>query len=118
LVNIGLGRCSDEDLQHIYLQLIDEFTPSHIKILHFFWKGVTQIATANDGRLPQGNTYQEILDQYVREFRGKEDLVQQVITDLNKRGLSTLQGANLVFPQEVITPQGVAFLLFVLDEAA
>lgn len=118
LVNIGLGRCPDEDIQHIYLQLIDEFTPSHVKILDFLWKGVSQVAAANERLLRQGNTYQEVLDQFRPEFRGKGELVQQVLTDLNRRGLSTLQGANLVFPQQVITNQGIAFLQFVLEEAA
>jgi hypothetical protein len=118
LVNIGLGKCPDEDIQHIYLRLIDEFTPSHVKILHFLWEGVSQVAAANETLLRQGKTYREVLDQLEPEFRGKGDLVQQVLTDLNRRGLSTLQAANLVFPQQVITNQGIAFLQFVLEEAA
>jgi hypothetical protein len=118
LVNIAVGKGPDEDLQHIYLQLIDEFTPSHVKILHFLWSGVSRVAATNDKLLHQSSTYQEVLEQFEPEFRGKADLVQQVLTDLNRRGLSTLQGANLVFPQQVMTNQGIAFLQFVLGQGA
>jgi hypothetical protein len=64
--------------------------------------------------LPRFKSYQEVLDLLEPEFRRKADLVQQVLTDLNRRGLSTLQGANLAFPQQVMTNQGIAFLQFVL----
>jgi hypothetical protein len=113
LVNIAVGKGPDEDMQHIYLQLIDEFTPSHVKILNFLWTASSRAAT-NNGMLPRFKDYQEILDLLEPEFRGKADLVQQVLTDLNRRGLSTLQGANLAFPQQVMTNQGIAFLRFVL----
>ena len=114
LVNIAAGRGPDEDMQHIYLGLIDEFTPSHVKILHFLWTVSSRVAATNNGMLPRFATYQEVLDQLEPEFSGKADLVQQVLTDLNRRGLSTLQGANLAFPQQVMTNQGIAFLQFVL----
>lgn len=115
LINIGVGKGPDEDLQHIYLQLIDEFTPSHVKILRFLWDGVSRVAATDDRLLHQSKTYQEILDILEPEFRGKDALVQQVLTDLGRRGLSTLQAANLVFPQQVITNQGIAFLQFVSE---
>ena len=118
LVNIAAGNGPDEDLQHIYLQLIDDFTPSHIKILHFLWTAVSRVAATNEKLLRQSLTYEEILDQFEPEFRGKSDLVQQVLTDLNRRGLSTLQAAKLVFPQQVVTNEGIAFLQFVLEEGA
>jgi hypothetical protein len=112
LVSIATHCEPDEDLQHIYLQLLDEFTPSHVTLLNFLWTGSARVATANGGELPQFVTYQEVLERFEPEFRGKVELVQQVIIDLNRRGLSTLQGAKLAFPQQVITNHGIAFLRF------
>ena len=114
LVNIAVGKGPDEDMQHIYLQLIDEFTPSHVKILHFLWTASSRVAATYNGMLPRFQTYREVLDLLEPEFRGKTDLLQQILTDLNRRGLSTLQGVNLAFPQQVMTNQGIAFLQFVL----
>lgn len=114
LVNIAVGKSPDEDMQHIFLRLIDEFTPSHVKILNFLWTANSRAAAANNGILPRFTSYQEVLDLLEPEFCRKAHLVQQVLTDLNRRGLSTLQGANLAFPQQVMTNQGIAFLQFVL----
>ena len=35
LLNIASGKGPGEDMQHIYLRLVDEFTPSHVRILDF-----------------------------------------------------------------------------------
>lgn len=113
LMNIATGRAPDEDMQHIYLRLIDDLTPSHVRILNFLWRGNSRIAAANGGSLPQHKTFQEVLDQLEPEFEREQQLVQQVLSDLRSRGLATLQSMNHSFPQQVIADPGIQFLRFV-----
>ncbi len=113
LLNIATGRAPGEDMQHIYLRLIDELTPSHVKILNFLWRGNSRIAAANGGTLPQHKTFQEIFDQLEPDFQREHQLVQQVLSDLRSRGLATLQSMSHSFPQQVIQDPGIQFLRFV-----
>jgi hypothetical protein len=113
LMNIATGRAPGEDMQHIYLRLIDELTPSHVKILDFLWRGNSRVAAANGGTLPQNKTFQQILDQFEPAFQREHQLVQQVLSDLRSRGLATLQSMSDSFPQQVIADPGIQFLRFV-----
>jgi hypothetical protein len=113
LMNIATGRAPGEDMQHIYLRLIDELTPSHVKILDFLWRGNSRVAAANGGTLPQYKTFQQILDQFEPAFQKEHQLVQQVLSDLRSRGLATLQSMSASFPQQVIADPGIQFLRFV-----
>jgi hypothetical protein len=40
MVNIAVGDAPDEDLQHIFLNLIDQRTVSHVKVLKFIKNGL------------------------------------------------------------------------------
>jgi hypothetical protein len=113
LMNIATGRAPGEDMQHIYLRLIDELTPSHVRILNFLWRGNSRVAAANGGTLPQNKTFQQILDQFEPAFQREPQLVQQVLSDLRSRGLATLQSMSASFPQQVIADPGIQFLRFV-----
>ncbi|HYK36171.1 hypothetical protein [Alloacidobacterium sp.] len=115
LLNIATSTAFSEDMQHIYLQWIEEFTSSHVKILHFLWTAVSRLAAANGGTLPRGRSFQDVLDESEPDFRNKGELTGQILNDLKSRGLVTgPQSMNFPFPQQVVTNQGGNFLQFVL----
>jgi hypothetical protein len=99
----------------MYLRLVDDFTPTHVRVLEFLWLGNQRIAAANGGELPRHRTFSEVLEEFFPEFRGKIPLVDRILNDLRSRGLCTLQNITHTFPQQVMTNHGIEFLNFVLS---
>lgn len=114
LVRIGTNCTVSEDLQFMYLRLVDDFTPTHIRILDFLWRGNREFAR-NHGQLSIPRRFSEVLEILFPEFIGKSDLVDRILTDLRSRGLCTLQSITLSFPQQVMTNHGIEFLNFILS---
>ena len=114
LLNIAIGQAPSEDMQHVYLRFIDEFTPSHVTLLYFLWTCNQRAATANGGTLPQASDFEAVLEMLEPELQRQGPLVQQILEDLRSRGLATLQKINYAFPQQVVTNAGISFLQFVL----
>jgi hypothetical protein len=108
VMNVAVGKAPLEDLQLVFLNLVDSFTPAHLKILDFFQHPDN---TARD------------------EFRRQRDLTDQVVRDLNDRGLindtrpyaarNRDDSESLIYYQWDVTNLGNQFLAFVkLPEAA
>ncbi len=114
LMNIATGRAPGEDMQHIYLRLIDEFTPSHVAILGFLWRAAPRLAKAHGGTLPANLSFQQVLDELEPQYQREHQLVEQILQDLLSRGLATLAKMNASYPQQVMTNSGIAFLRFVM----
>lgn len=114
LLNIATGHAPNEDMQHVYLRFIDEFTPSHVKLLYFLWTCNSRLAAANGGILPQPMDFNSVLQMLEPELQTQGELVQQILEDLRSRGFATLQKINYAFPQDVVTNAGISFLQFVL----
>jgi hypothetical protein len=66
VMNVAVSKAPSEDLQLIFLNLVDSFTPTHLKMLQFFQQ-------------PEACTREE--------FRREGDLGDLVMRDLNDRGL-------------------------------
>jgi len=66
VINTAISKAPADDLQSIFLNLVDSFTPAHLKLLSFF--------QAPDNTIRDG-------------FRRQRDLSDQVICDLRDRGL-------------------------------
>jgi hypothetical protein len=66
VLNIALAKAPSEDLQLIFLNLVDSFTPSHLEVLRDFQ------ASGHPNRA---------------EFQKQRDLTDQVVCDLRDRGL-------------------------------
>ena len=113
LVKVGTFCDLDEDLQFIYLRLVDDLSPTHIKILDFFWRGNARIAAANGGVLPPSNLHQEFVYRILPELKGKAH-VEHVIQDLRSQGLCTAQGITDAMGSQVMTNYGLGFLRFIL----
>jgi hypothetical protein len=98
------------------LRLVDDFTPTHVRLLEFLWRMNEWLAKKKGlGTLPTGRRYSEILEEFFPEFNGMARLADYVLTDLRSRGLCTLQSITHIYPQQVVTNQGIDFLNFVLS---
>jgi hypothetical protein len=113
LVKIGTSCNIDEDLQFVYLRLVDDLSPTDVKILEFFWRGNSRIVAINGGMMPLGNKRQEFVDELLPELRGKSH-VDQIIQDLRSRGLCTAQDITAGMGSQVMTNHGIGFLGFIL----
>jgi hypothetical protein len=119
LLNIAVGRGPREDLQQVFLDAIDTFTPSHMKVLKFFWTGVADLNRAGvwDALhpLPISN-YAAVIGSLHSDLKGQEGLMQYLMTDIRNRGFSTILSPSDTFPQGPgITNLGIEFLRFVLE---
>jgi hypothetical protein len=66
VLNVALAVAPSEDLQLVFLNLVDSFTPTHLKILRFFQHRETTV---------------------LEGFRRQRDLSDQAVRDLEGRGL-------------------------------
>lgn len=115
LVKIGMTCDIDEDLQFIYLRLVDSLAPIQIKVLEFFWRGNQRLAAINGGSLPMGNQQLEFVERVFPEIRGKGHLVEQMIQDLRSKGLCTAQSITAGMGSQVMTNHGIGFLGFIMS---
>lgn len=85
ILNISQKINIDKDMQTTYLQLIDELTPTHIKILTYFEnpeKILEEKGIGLEGVTMTGSTY--FLEKAYPEIKGKYG---QFLRDLGNRGL-------------------------------
>jgi hypothetical protein len=114
LIKIGTGQAPNDDRTAIYLRWIEEFTPSHVRALSFFWKGANQLI-ASGVNIQGVRSFQARIVYIYPEFQRDTGFLNQIVTELRSRGLTTLTDISHGFPQQVITNQGIDFLNFVLD---
>jgi len=116
LLNIAVKKEPSEDFQLIFINAIEAFSVSHVRVLNFLWTGTRDL---NDKGLwqpaaPHGiNNY----GKAIAELNGQEDLLRYVITDLRNWGMTPMSGPADPFPlggSQSITNMGVRFLQFVL----
>lgn len=102
VLNVAVSRGPSEDLQVIFLNLVDSFTPMHLKILRFFYQRDATV---------------------LEQMRGQRDLTDQVVHDLDDRGLiqdtrpyiarNRDSSEALVYHQWSVTNLGKQFLAFI-----
>jgi hypothetical protein len=121
LLNVAVGNGPDEELQQVYLNAIEAFTPSHVRVLKALWRGDNELIEKH-GRKPYelGNigTLGNAIRILIPELQGRDGLVQCIMTDLRNRGFSTASGPDAAFPSgKMITNVGIEFLQFIMDPA-
>ena len=114
LLNIAVGKGPSEDLQQVFLNAIDAFTCSHVKVLNFLWKQHEIIAgSSRSSREPLSN-YGQAIKIAFSELAKEDHLVQHIMNDLSLRGFSDVSGPRAVFPRNpAITNLGIEFLHFI-----
>jgi hypothetical protein len=107
LITIALNPTINEDLQQVYLSAIEAFTPSHVKVLNFLWKGSGQL-------VPPVTNYGQAIQSALPELKLQTDFLQHILNDLRSRGFSNLSGPSAAHPQNpAITNFGIEFLHFI-----
>ena len=119
LLRVAVGRGPDEELQQVFLNAIQSFSLSHIKVLEVLWRGTQELtakglwdATLNRYSVGDFGTAIKLLHP---QLAAQPGLLEYIMTDVKNWGFSRLSGPSDVFPQSPgITNVGIAFLQFVL----
>lgn len=122
ILNSGLPSAPDEAQRQMFLNMVDAFTPWHLRILALFDNPMTWFKRA--GRQPPSFSFSSSLQQLLEiafpELRDQRDFYDQVWKDLNDRGvvntpgLRTMMSATGAF-EERTTPFGRAFMAFISE---
>jgi len=118
-VNAALPGAPDETMQQIFLNHVDNLTPWHLRILAFFddpvgW-GKTHHITYPNWTMGAPSL---VLEQSMPELAGQRGFYDQIVSDLQQRGLlanfglHTMMTANGMFSSRT-TPLGRQFLDFI-----
>jgi hypothetical protein len=94
ILNSALSCDIEENLQLMFLNFIDTFTPWHIKILKFF-QNPTEWMQAHNIMVPAISMggVNTVLENAFPEISERRDFYTQVIHDLDTRGLTDVSGA-------------------------
>jgi hypothetical protein len=117
LVKIGSGDGPDDDLQHVYLRIIEELTPLHVRILYLLWTGGSQMA--RQAAFSAEQTYAPLMDQQYPELLRNRELLGHIIRNLTDFHLIQNVFPGRTFPNWPLGPQcmtneGTNFLRFVI----
>jgi len=119
IINSALPNPPNEDLQLIFLNLIDTFTPWHIRILKFYQDPKRWFKEKGQNPVYRGNSAQSLIGAFP-DLRSNRSLYEQIITDLNIRGLLSLDKTTLNvgmteygLDESRTTELGNAFLQFI-----
>lgn len=114
LLNISLSKGPNEELQQIFLNAIDTFTCSHVKVLDFLWRQHNILAeSSRDSNEPISN-YGQAINIGLPELRKEAGLLEPIMNDLKIRGFSDVSSPDYVFPRNpAITNLGIQFLHFI-----
>lgn len=121
VLNAATPNAPEEDLQLMFLNFVDSFTPWHIRILSFFNNG-ERIAVGVKDKI-EGDTRRVwfALETLFPELEMFKDFFDQVVIDLHARGLSLLESVDnhariytaAAGKKELTTPLGKMFLKFI-----
>jgi len=76
LLNTALGRTPSEDLQFLFLDMIDRLSPLHISVLKTFSKDISTTVPI-----------EELLTKEIKALNGDKDLALKLLTDLKQESL-------------------------------
>lgn len=87
VLNVAIGRAPEDDLQLIFLGLIDDLTPLHLRMLALFADPMKDEAVRNALESISMGGLSLVLEKGVPELRGKRELSDLIYKDLEGRGL-------------------------------
>ncbi len=88
VLNAALANAPEEDVQLMFLDLVDTLTPWHLRILQFYG-GI---------RIAPRNKLTEVLEKTFPTLKGKRDFYEQIVKDLSVRGLMLICESSLGVP--------------------
>jgi hypothetical protein len=120
VLNTALNISIEEDSQHIFLNFIDELTPSHLITLKYFENPIKWIESKNIS-MPNYSAggASTIFNHALPEIAKNPDFAKQIVSDLHSRGLAfdwesmhvMVTKASMFAPR--ITQLGRQFLEFI-----
>lgn len=123
VLNAGLPNAPSDDEQAIFVRLIDQLTPWHLRLLAFLNDPIAWMTTSGSGNpgWPAG-AVATVIEHCFPDLRGKRDLYDQLVQDLQVAGL-VAQGPYM---HGMMTSQGMVasrttsigrrFLAFITDK--
>jgi len=101
VLNAALPNAPEEDLQLMFLNFVDSFTPWHLAILKFF-------DNPREWGQKHGISYQSymsgspstVLEESFQALRGKRDVYGLYVSDLNSRGLMDAGGLHTMMTEQ------------------
>lgn len=119
VLNSTLPNSPDDDVQLIFLNLVDSLTPWHLRMLALF-NNPTKWAEANERPFPQewyiGGVSQVIQHAYP-ELARHDQLLDKVVRDLRTEGLADIPLGTMMTRSGMIEPRstglGKRFLTFI-----
>ncbi len=119
VLNAALPNAPEEDIQIMFLNFVDTFTPWHLIILKFFdnpqeWGRKSGITYPN--RTMGGPS--EVLEYAFPELRGRRDFYDQIVKDLFIRGLMNTESLHVTMTSQGMlasrtTSMGKQFINFI-----
>lgn len=84
VLNTALFPSAEEDLHHMFLNLVDEFTPWHLKVLKFFNEHPSNPIADNSAY----NRFRYDLENAFPKYRADKEFINQIIKDISVKGLA------------------------------
>ena len=119
VLNAALPNAPEEDIQIMFLNFVDTFTPWHLRILKFFdnpqeWGRKSGITYPN---WTMGGP-STVLEHTFPELRGRRDFYDQIVKDLFIRGLMNTESLHVTMTSQGMfasctTSMGKQFINFI-----
>ena len=95
VLNAAMPEAPEDDRQLMFLNFIDELTPWHLRVLHFFddpkiWGSRHNISYPNW----HGGSPANLLESTFEELSERRDFYDQVVRDLHYRGLMSIDSLH------------------------
>ena len=120
VLNAALPNPPEEDIQLMFLNFVDTFTPWHLRMLKFFedpqaWGQKKGISYPN---WSMGGGPVAVLEHTFPELQGRREFYDQLVKDLFSRGLMTTDSLHTMMPEQGMfasrtTAMGKQFMKFI-----
>jgi hypothetical protein len=88
VLNVAVGASPDENVQLMFINLVDSLTPLHLRILRFFQNPAEpHMQNVSPMRVHMMGTPAQVLERAQPDLQGHRDLYELVVRDLHARGL-------------------------------
>ena len=119
VLNVAIGSGLDEDVEAIYIHLIDRYTPWHLRILRLF-QNPADLGAARGLRAEKyyAGSRAQLLEEYYPELRGQRQFYDLLVSELRADGMLAVQDLQGMITgqgmfQKVTTEWGDRFIAFI-----
>jgi hypothetical protein len=117
--NSVIQESLDESKKMIFLRLVDQMTPLHIKVFHFL-SFTDQYVKELGSRLPSNTSRRwgsasNVWDEYFKEIKADNSLIDLITNDLNNYGLIYISKFHQASMDSVATGLGREFIGFITE---